>query len=151
MRDVTEPADLTHDVLLRVAEFLRRLPADQIADLAAGAAKLEVVPRGGRPAAGPAAAVPLPRPPKEIDAELSALGDRAAGARYLDGLGLTVSQLRALARALGIAVASRATKAQARDTIVQWTVGRRLDSAVLSRPAVIRHFEMRGSAGGNAQ
>jgi hypothetical protein len=45
---VSQPADLTHGVLLRVAEFLRKLPADQLADLADGTAKLEVVPKGGR-------------------------------------------------------------------------------------------------------
>ena len=46
-----------------------------------------------------------------------------------------MAQLRSLALALGIAVTSKATKPQARDTIVQWTVGRRVDSSILSRPA----------------
>jgi len=48
---VTDPADLTHAVLLKVAEFIRKLPSDQLADLAEGSAKLELVPlvAGRRP------------------------------------------------------------------------------------------------------
>ena len=48
---------------------------------------------------------------------------------------LRLRPLRTFLTALGIAVASRATKAQARDTIVQWTVGRRVDTVILGRPA----------------
>jgi hypothetical protein len=66
---------------------------------------------------------------------LAQLQDRASAARHLDELGLTVAQLHMLARDLGIAVASSATKAAVRDTIVHWTVGRRIDAAVLSRPS----------------
>jgi hypothetical protein len=140
---VTEPAELTHDVLLRVAEFLRKLPAEQLQGLAAGTARLQVVSRpavaarsaGALPVRQPTAPVQLPRPPDEIGSTLAAYSDRAEAGRYLDGLSLTVAQLRSLAKALGIAVASKATKAQARDTIVQWTVGRRVDAAILGRPA----------------
>jgi hypothetical protein len=57
---------------------------------------------------------------------------------YLDGLRLSVPQLRSLAAGLGITVASKATKVLARDTIVQWTVGRRTDAAILSRPGTPR-------------
>jgi hypothetical protein len=41
-----------------------------------------------------------------------------------------------LAKEFGLAVSSSAGKAAVRDTIVQWTVGRRVDAAVLSRPRV---------------
>jgi hypothetical protein len=51
---------------------------------------------------------------------------------------LTTPQLRTLAKELGLAVSSSATKAAVRDTIVQWTVGRRVDAAVLGRPAEAR-------------
>ena len=69
---MTEPAELTHDVLLRVAEFLRKLPADQIADLARGDARLELVPKAGRAAVArrAPAKVALPRPAEEIQATL---------------------------------------------------------------------------------
>ena len=134
---MSESAELTHEVLLRVAEFLRKLPTRQLQDIAAGTAKLEVVRPTARklPTRERVAPAQLPRPVEEIGSKLAGLTDRAAAARYLDDLSLTVAQLRSLALALGIAVASKATKAQARDTIVQWTVGRRIDTGILSRPA----------------
>jgi hypothetical protein len=134
---------MTHDVLLRVAEFLRKLPSEQLRGLAAGTARLQVVAKpaiaarssGPLPVREATAPVPLPRPAEEIGATLAALSDRAEAASHLDQLTLTVAQLRSLAKALGIAVASKATKAQTRDTIVQWTVGRRVDAVILGRPA----------------
>jgi hypothetical protein len=134
---VTDSAELTHEVLLRVAEFLRRLPTQQLHDLAAGTAKLEVVKPTSRrlPVRERMAPVQLPRPVEEISGTLSGLTDRSAAAAYLDQLKLSAAQLRSLALALGIAVPSKATKAQARDTIVQWTVGRRVDATILSRPS----------------
>jgi hypothetical protein len=134
---VSESAELTHEVLLRVADFLRKLPTKQLQDIAAGTAKLEVVRPTARklPSRTRIAPAELPRPVDEIGSKLAGLTDRAAAARYLDDLSLTAAQLRSLALALGIAVTSKATKPQVRDTIVQWTVGRRVDTRILSRPA----------------
>lgn len=135
--DVTSTADLAHAVLLRVAEFIRGLPADQLAALADGTAKLEIAGRGTRSRAAasrtraPAATVSA----EKVRADLTTIGDRAAATRYLDDLRLTVAQLKALAKELGIAVPSRATKPAVLHEIVQWTIGRRLDSAAISRPA----------------
>ena len=137
---MTSPADLTHAVLLRVAEFLRTLPADQLASLADGSAKLEIAGRTQRtaraarnaPATAPAVAA------DRVRADLDAIDDRAAAVRYLDDLRLTVPQLKELARELGISVPGKATKAASVREIVQWTVGRRLDSAAISRPAPAR-------------
>jgi len=120
---VTNPVDRTHAVLLRVSEFLKALPADQIDDLVAGTAKLEVVPKGGRPAARrPAAAkaatkaatkaAPSPVTPDTVRAELAATGDTAGAERYINGLKLTVPQLRALAGELGISLSGKAVKAE---------------------------------------
>jgi hypothetical protein len=134
---VADPADLAHDVLLRVAEFLRKLPTEQLAGLADGTAKLEVVPKGGRPPAR-AAAAPPPVSADQMRAELTKIGDRAAARRWLEDLKLTVPQLKSLAKQLGISVPSKATKAVVLDEIVQWTIGRRLDSAAISRPAPAR-------------
>jgi hypothetical protein len=141
---VTDPADLAHEVLIRVAEFIRKLPADQLADLASGEARLDVVPKGGRrPAAarsvGPAAPGPagsgpagLPRPARDIAATMSEMGDRLAARRYLDvDLRLTVPKLKLLASELGIAVTG--TKPKLIDGIVEWAVGRRLDSEAITR------------------
>lgn len=144
---MTDSAELTHEVLLRVAEFLRKLPTEQLEELASGSASLEVVSRSPAEAARrrlpvrektPTAA--LPRPIEQIGGDLSNLVERAAAAVYLDDLRLSVAQLRSLAAGLGIAVSSKATKAQARDTIVQWTVGRRADASILSRPGARRSF-----------
>jgi hypothetical protein len=136
---VIDSAELTHAVLLRVAEFLRKLPAEQLADLAEGTAKLELVPKGGRPAAAPRAAAAKPSVSAEqVRAELESSGDRAVATRYLDGLKLTVAQFKTLAKDLNIALPSKATKNEARDTLIYWTVGRRLDSAAVSRPAPAR-------------
>jgi hypothetical protein len=140
--DGADSAELTHEVLLRVAEFLRKLPSDQLKDLASGSAKLEVVRPTNRrlPAREPTPPVPLPRPVEEISAKLSGLVDRVAAARYIDDLHLSGAQLRSLALALGISVPSKATKPQARDTIVQWTVGRRADATILGRPPTTRRI-----------
>jgi hypothetical protein len=134
---VSDPADLTHGVLLRVAEFLKALPADQLAALADGTAKLEVVPKGGRRRPAPTAE-PLPVPAEQVRAEMMEIGDRVAARRWLEDQGLKVPQLRALAKALDISVNSKATKVVVLDQIVQWTVGRRLDSEAISRPAPAR-------------
>jgi hypothetical protein len=130
---VTDPTELSHDVLLRVAEFLRKLPSDQLADLAKGAAKLELVPKAV-PLPRRSKPVELPKPADEIGAALAAAPDRASAVSYLDDLRLTVAQLRSLARALGIAVPSRANRAQTRDTLVHWTEDRRVAAALLGRP-----------------
>jgi hypothetical protein len=130
---VSEPSGLSSAVLLRVADFLRDLPADQLTALARGDVSLAVV---AAPSAqpSPVRAITLPVAAPSIRAALTALTDRASAARYLDDLRLTTSQLRSLARELGLAVSSSAGKSAIRDTIVQWTVGRRVDAAVLSRP-----------------
>lgn len=130
---MSEPSGLSSAVLLRVADFLRDLPADQLTALARGDVSLAVV---AAPSAqpSPVRAITLPVAAPTIRAALTALTDRASAARYLDDLRLTTSQLRSLARELGLAVSSSAGKSAIRDTIVQWTVGRRVDAAVLSRP-----------------
>jgi len=126
---VTDPADLAHEVLIRVAEFLRKLSAAQLAELASGQARLELVGRR-QPAARAAAG--LPRPATEIATTLTQIGDRAAARRYLEtDLKLTVPKLKQLAAELGITVTG--TKGKIVDGIVEWAVGRRLDSEAISR------------------
>src|SRR4051812_8775878 len=96
---VTDPADLTHDVLVKVAEFIRKLPADQLADLASGAAKLELVPKGGRVARTTTprrAAAPTVSADKVL-ADIVAIGDRAGATQYVTDLGLGVPAYKALA------------------------------------------------------
>jgi hypothetical protein len=145
---MSDSAELTHDILLRVAEFLRKLPPDQLEELAAGTAQLQVVSRSPVEAARRqrlpvrqrTPVVEMPRPIEQIGSDLASFTDRASAAAYLDELKLSAAQLRSLAAGLGIAVSSKATKTQARDTIVQWTVGRRADAAILARPGARRLF-----------
>lgn len=134
---MTDTADLTHAVLLKVAEFIRRLPADQLADLAEGTAKLELVPRGGRVATRTRTAAGPAVPADQIRTDLAAIGDRGAARQYLVDLKLTVAEYKALAKDLGISVASKATKDVVLQALVQWTVGRRIDSDAISRPAPV--------------
>ena len=128
-----QPSDLAHDVLLRVAEFIRRRPADQLADRASGEARLDVVPKGGRRATpARAAGAGLPRPAEEIKATMTEIGDRAAVRRYLEvDLKLTVPRLKQLAAELGITVSG--LKPKVLDGIVEWAVGRQRDSEAISR------------------
>ena len=129
---MTDPADLAHDVLVKVALFVKALPADQLADLASGAAKLELVPKGGRPPAKAAAGKPLPRPAEEIERTLRQLGNRADARRYLEvDLKLTMPQLKDLAKAFGITATG--TKPKVLDALVEWSVGRRADADAIAR------------------
>lgn len=150
---MTSPADLSHAVLIRVGDFLRTLTPDQLAALADGTAALTVAgaPAPASSGSAPASSVPQPPPARRtrstaakaptvvdterIRADLASIDDRVAAGRYLEDLGLKVAELRTLAAELGVALPSRATKATIGKSIVQAAVGRRLTSAVLSRPA----------------
>ena len=132
---MTEPAELTHGVLLKIAEFVRKLPKDQLEDLASGAAKLELVTKA--PIRKTAAKPALPRPAEEIRATLEGIGDRVAARRYLEtDLKLTVAGLQSLGAAFQFTVRSR--KAQALDDVVEWAVGRSQDADIIARRANLR-------------
>jgi hypothetical protein len=129
---VSDPADLAHEVLVRVAEFIRKLPAAQLEALARGEARLDVVAKGVRRTTATGRPAGLPRPAGEIAATMREIGDRAAARRYLEvDLKLTVDKLKELASELGVTVGR--TKPKILDDIVEWAVGRRLDSDAISR------------------
>ena len=134
---MTDPLDITATVLVRLAELLRKLPPDLIGDLYEGTATLEVVPRGGRGVKKAPSKVAMPVSAHQVGADLAKIADRGAATRYVEDLGLSVAQLRTLAKDLGIAVGSKAAKPTVLHELVQWTVGRRLDSAAVSRPASV--------------
>ncbi|MEV4132249.1 hypothetical protein AB0J72_08800 [Dactylosporangium sp. NPDC049742] len=129
---MTDPADLAHDVLLKVAAFVKSLPAAQLADLASGAAKLTLVSKAGAPTT---ASRPLSRPVAEIETMLSEIGTRAAAVQYLNDERLTVAQLRELAKVLGVALPGKSTKSDITTRIVDSVVGRRLDASAIDRLA----------------
>ena len=127
---MTDSAELAHEVLIRVAEFVRKLPADQLAELARGEVKLAI--EGARRAPRRTSGANLPRPADEIEATLRGIGDRRSARRYLEtDLKLTAAQLQAFGAAKGITVRTR--KPQALDDVVEWAVGRRLDSDAITR------------------
>ena len=131
---MADVAALSASVLLRVAEFLKTLPADQLEDLAAGAAKLEVVPKGGRQ---PSRKAPAPSTvdTAEVRRMLSGFTSVADAARYLDGLGLRLPERKALAADLGVTLVGRATLVSVRDAIVKAYVGDVLNSEAIRRQA----------------
>jgi hypothetical protein len=130
---VSEGADLAHEVLIRVAEFIRKLPAEALADLVSGEARLDIVPKGGRRGVPTkAATAALPRPAADIAATAREIGDRVAVRRYLEtDLKLTVAKLQQFADGLGVTVRKR--KPEMLDDLVEWLVGRESDAAAISR------------------
>jgi hypothetical protein len=134
---VPDPADLAHAVIVKVADFVRKLPADQLADLVSGEAKLELVPKGGRTATRSKAPVQLPRPAEEIATTMKDIGDRTAVQRYLTtDLKLTVPLLKQLAGELGVTV--RARKDDIIIDLYEWAAGRSRDADVISRVGAAR-------------
>ena len=135
---MTDPLDMSQIVLQQLGDLLRKITAEQVAELYAGTATLEVVGKAGRPVRKVAQAKVTAAPAvstEQVVADLATIDDRAVATRYVMDLGLTVANLKVLAKDLGIAVGSKATKQEIVQVIVQWTVGRRLDAAAVSRPA----------------
>jgi hypothetical protein len=131
---VIDTADLAHAVLVKVADFVKKLPADQLADLVSGEAKLELVPKGGRVARSGAA---LPRPAAEIATTMKEIGDRTSVERYLaTDLKLTVPLLKQLAGELGVTV--RTKKADIIADLYEWAVGRSREADVIARVGAAR-------------
>ncbi|NUT18001.1 MAG: hypothetical protein HOV77_02360 [Hamadaea sp.] len=131
--------DQTHALLLHLADFLKKLPSDQVGDLLNGEAKLAVIPKGARVGTGPtsrtAKAAPVAMDAEQIAADLARIDDRAAANRYIDDLKLTVPALKELCKQLDVPVPAKATKQVVVDTIVNLLVGRRIDSDALQRHA----------------
>jgi hypothetical protein len=131
---MADVAALSASVLLRVAELLKSLPAEQLEDLAAGTAKLAVVPKGGRVAARKA---PTPSTVDSVEVRrmLAGFTSVADAARYLDGLGLKLAERKALAADLGVTLVGRATLVSVRDAIVKAYVADVLNSEAIRRQA----------------
>ncbi len=130
---MSDVATLSADVLISVAAFLKTLPADQLDDLAAGTAKLEVVPKGGRRVPSGRTKAVSTVDAAEVRQALGGFTTRADATRYVDGLGLLLPGLKQLAGDLGVTLVGRATKAGVRDAIVQAYVGDVLNSDAIRR------------------
>lgn len=127
--------DQTHALLLHVADFLKKLPADQVGDLLRGEARLVLVPKGARVTGGTATATTRAAAatvdPDRVAVDLARIDDRAAATRYLTDLKLTVPALRNLCKQLDVPVSSKATKNDVVAAIVNLLVGRRIDGAAV--------------------
>jgi hypothetical protein len=134
---MTDPLDIAHTVLVQLADQVRKLPPELITQLYEGTARIEIVPKGGRAGAGrtaPGAKLDI----EQIRADLAKINDRASATRYVEDRKLRVADLVALADALQIPIKRKPALAEARSVIVQWTVGRRIDSDAISQPAPSR-------------
>jgi hypothetical protein len=139
---VTEPSvDLTHGLLLHVAQFLRGLSSDQVSELLAGEARLVLVPKGGRVTTLSSPGrhrAPVPVNSAEIAEDLRKIGERAAAMAYLNDLQLTKEQLTQLCKDLNITMKSSARKDEFIHAIVGLLVGRRIDADAIYRGAAVR-------------
>lgn len=128
--------DLTHGLLLHVAQFLRGLSADQVSELLAGEARLALVPKGGRVTTLSSAGrhrAPVPVDSAQIAEDLRKIGERSAATTYLNDLNLNKEQLKQLSKDLNVTMKSSARKDEFVHAIVGLLVGRRLDSEAIFR------------------
>jgi hypothetical protein len=123
-------------VLAAIADFLHRLPDDQIADLASGAALLTLIPAG---AAGPLVP-PRPRGNRSRTSkpvqDMSAVAEQLRSVETRDSARQLLSPLQKnplldLATQIGLSGLASATKPKLIDAIVEATVGNRLDSLAI--------------------
>ncbi|MFC4145743.1 Rho termination factor N-terminal domain-containing protein [Micromonospora mangrovi] len=128
-------------VLTRVAEFLTALSPAEVTDLAAGRARLALLPTVSpapstsspdRPT--PASPVPARAATSAVDpavahAALVAMSDRADGTAYLASW--TTRELRALAAHVGLRGIGGLRKSDLVDLIVDRTIGFRLNSSAI--------------------
>jgi hypothetical protein len=132
---MADVAALSAGVLMQVGEFLKRVPPEQLEALASGEAKLEIVGVRSRATTSRAKAAPSTVDSAEVRQRLAGFTSVADATRYLDGLGLTVAGLKALAGEFGIRVASKDKKDQIRDAIVRAKVGAVLDAEAIRNQA----------------
>lgn len=115
-------------VLRHVTSVVSRLKAEQIEQLVEGRAELAFLP--------PGASIVFPGPdPHKVQAQLAAVHTREAAAEYVAGLKLKKPELVALAKQLGVAVASKDTVAVLQRKIIENTVGARVDASAIRDPS----------------
>jgi hypothetical protein len=134
---VSEIAALSLALLQRFAEFVDRLPADQVQDLAEGRAQftyipigsdLPVVPKQARRTAAKKAATPKAEL-VDMVAKLEAAASRDEGRVLLQPL--SAADVRAVAVAAGMTGVSRTPKADLIEEVVSLLIGGRLTFAAI--------------------
>lgn len=120
--------DRTADLLVRVAEFIRKATPEQIDALASGEVRLDFVPKGARIAVStPKPATQLNISAEQVELDLKAMQDSSAATRYLTDLKLKKDQLLELAKSLNVTVPKSPTIAKVIGAIVEQKVSYRLD------------------------
>ncbi|WP_020519487.1 hypothetical protein [Catelliglobosispora koreensis] len=133
---------LSLTVLHTVAEFLALLPAEHLDDLAAGAARLAIIPKdSSEPLLLATAAAPkrastrsAPKPPPAPAPEIVALVEQLDSMETREGAqallkGVSAANVKKMAVALGIGAAP--SKADNVTKLVEFTVGNKLNSAAI--------------------
>lgn len=121
-------------VLNAVSKFLAELPAEHLDDLANGTARLAFVPMG--------ATEPLPAASRKRTAASRPSADMSDTIQRLSEItvrdqasaviqSLTVANLKALASQLGMKGYSSMAKEDLKQTIIEFTVGNRINSAAI--------------------
>jgi hypothetical protein len=133
---MSDVSALSLALLRRVAEFLNGLPEEHVTDLAEGRARLTYVPWGeDEPVAPNTRSRPARRvaaPKVDVDGvvvQLNAADDREAGRRLLEPLSVTT--VRAVAKAAGMSGVSKTAKEELVEQIVALTIGGRLSYAAM--------------------
>lgn len=123
-------------LLRRVADFLDALPEDQISDLAEGRARLTYIPWGATAPVVPKASrrTPARKAASKVDASamaanLSVAQTRDEGRSLLGSL--SVTDLRAVATAVGMTGVSKTPKDALLEQIVALTIGGRASFAAM--------------------
>jgi hypothetical protein len=133
---MSDVSALSLALLRRVAEFLDGLPEEHVTDLAEGRARLTYVPWGEtEPVPAKTRSAPARRPPAakvDVDtvvAQLNAADDRDAGRLLLEPLSVTA--VRAVAKAAGMSGVSKTAKEELVEQVVALTIGGRLSYAAM--------------------
>ncbi|MFE9653293.1 Rho termination factor N-terminal domain-containing protein [Micromonospora sp. NPDC006431] len=123
-------SDPTLAVLARVAAFLGGLSAAEVADLAAGRARLALLPaaagRAAPPGGAPGGKI---QDVERAQAALAAMSRREDGTAYLGSW--TTRELRALAARAGLRGVAGLRKGELVERIVERTIGFRLNSTAI--------------------
>jgi hypothetical protein len=133
---VNDVAKQSLAVLRQVAEFLGDLPAEQVADLAEGRARLTLIPWGAAaPIVPPARPAPRPRAAAKSTVDVGSVVSTVEAATSRDQASavlepLKIADLRAVAGAVHVA-APAGTKVALIKQIVELTAGARLSGDAL--------------------
>jgi hypothetical protein len=127
-----QPSELEAGLSRKWAEFTKKLTPEQLADVAIGQLKFGLL--GAAPK--PSRQTPSKKAPVEVDiptlsAELERMTSREVAAAHLDGLGVTATRLKEIAKALGVSLTGVSGKDAVRDRIVEHKVGYRLNSQTI--------------------